>query len=136
MPGWVSGLMLVGAGGFAGAIVRHAGVEGARAIAGIGSIWAILAVNAVGCLVVGGMLGWYDASGGPPERVRLLLAVGFLGSLTTFSAFSAETFHMLREGRHLLVALHIALSVGLCIGAVAVGFAIGKSIAPSPLPGA
>ena len=132
MPGWMTGLMLVGAGGFAGAIVRHGGVEGARAIAGVDPLWAILAVNGVGCLLIGVLLGWYDAGGGPPERVRLLLAAGFLGSLTTFSAFSAETFQLLREGRRLMVAMQITLSVGLCVGAVACGFAFGKSIAPSP----
>lgn len=57
--------------------------------------WGTLAVNLVGCLVVG--LAW-----GLAERTlwapafRVFFFVGVLGSFTTFSTFGIETLHLLR----------------------------------------
>lgn len=47
-----------------------------------------------------------------PELIRLLFATGFLGALTTFSAFSAEAVTLLFQGQYLwssvLIAAHVA----------------------------
>ena len=44
-----------------------------------------LAVNCVGGLLIGLALAWFERS--PDELLRLLLVTGFLGGLTTFSAY-------------------------------------------------
>ena len=48
-----------------------------------------LVVNCVGGLLIGMALAWFARS--PNEVLRLLLVTGFLGGLTTFSAFTGES---------------------------------------------
>ena len=55
-----------------------------------------LFVNCVGGLLIGMALAWFERS--PNELLRLLLVTGFLGGLTTFSAFSAESLLLLQRG--------------------------------------
>ena len=49
-----------------------------------------LAANLIGGYLIGIALGVFDNFQALPPEVRLLLATGFLGGLTTFSTFSAE----------------------------------------------
>lgn len=96
--------------------------------AGGGFPWGTLGVNLLGCLCIGGFgavaprLGWGDPA-------RLFLVTGFLGAFTTFSAFGAETHHLLTVQRQPGVAgLYVALSVALGIGMVFAGHALGRAI--------
>jgi len=74
-----------------------------------------LAANLMGGYLVGlAMAVFADHPGLPPEA-RLLLATGFLGGLTTFSTFSAETVTLLLRAQYLwaggIIAIHVAGSV-------------------------
>lgn len=73
-----------------------------------------LAVNCVGGLLIGAALAWFEHL--PNEMLRLLLVTGFLGGLTTFSAFSAESLILLQRGQWSLAAGHTTAHV---LGAVA-----------------
>ena len=84
--------LLVGCGGFLGAIARYAVVE---LLPRTKVPLATFVVNVSGCFLAGLLLG---ATVDP--RWRLLLATGFLGAYTTFSAFEIET--------HGLVVSHAA----------------------------
>jgi len=78
---------LIAAGGFAGAVARHA-----FAVALPGAFpWGTLAANVLGTFLLGVLL--YDERLGDrlsPET-RLLLGTGFCSSFTTYSNFAAET---------------------------------------------
>lgn len=63
-----------------------------------------LAVNLVGGLLIGMALEWFGRR--PDELLKLLLVTGFLGGLTTFSAFSGESLALLQRGDWLLAATH------------------------------
>ena len=111
-------------GGSIGALLRYlvaGAVQGA-----VGSLfpWGTLAVNVVGSFLLGY---FYEAalrSAVPPE-VRAFLAVGVLGSFTTFSTFSYETLAMLREGA-ILPALAYGLGSPLLgVGAALIGVWLG-----------
>lgn len=65
-----------------------------------------LLVNLVGGLLIGMALEWLGRQ--PHELLKLLLVTGFLGGLTTFSAFSGESLALLRHGE-----LGMALAHGL-----------------------
>lgn len=97
---------------------------------GPGFPWGTLIVNVAGCLaagVVGTMLAgrWIDR----PEVVRLVLMVGFLGSLTTFSAFAFETQALLTDGAWVRATAYVALSVGAGVAGVRLGVLLTPSLA-------
>lgn len=113
-----SSLALVGAGGAAGAGVRWAVLELSGAS---GSFpWWTLAVNVLGCLLLGMLLG-------VSERVRLPAGVGFCGGLTTFSTFSVEVATMLDDGDVGLAAGYLGTSLALGV----VAFLAGVRLAPA-----
>ena len=102
---WVS--VLVGSGAAVGAILRHLLGSLLNTMHPSIPIGTLLA-NLLGGLLMGLVLA-YSAS--LSLEARLLLATGFLGGLTTFSTFSAETFLLLQQGRLwqalLLIGLHV-----------------------------
>lgn len=124
-------LVLVGAGGSAGAIARHGMTLAVHSFVGRGFPWGTLAVNAAGCLAMGALVGAVHGREAAREPWQLALGVGFLGAFTTFSAFSAETLALLRRGEHGLAGLNIAGSVALCLAAVWAGWALARALTPS-----
>ena len=56
-----------------------------------------LLVNLVGGFLIGMALEWFGRQ--PNELLKLLLVTGFLGGLTTFSAFSGESLALLKHGQ-------------------------------------
>ena len=69
-------------------------------------------VNCVGGLLIGMALAWFERS--PNELLRLLLVTGFLGGLTTFSAFSVESLMLLQRGQWVLASAHTLAHVLGC----------------------
>ena len=115
-------ILIVGLGGFLGSIARyklgglilHMTAQGRFPL-------STLAVNVLGCLVVGVLAGAgerYEVFG--PEA-RLLLFTGLLGGFTTFSAFGLEAMHLIRRGDLGTAALYAGSSVVLGITAVWLG---------------
>lgn len=87
--------------------------------------WGTLAVNLSACLLLGLLLALMPRLGDSAERLRLLLATGFLGSFSTFSSWMAELLvclrgHRRREGLLLLggslIGGLLALLLGLVLG--------------------
>lgn len=61
-----------------------------------------------------------------PEVVRLAIATGFLGGLTTFSTFSGESVNLLTEGELFWASMHILSHVGGSILATFLGIYSAK----------
>ena len=55
------------------------------------------------------------------EDARLFVMVGICGGFTTFSAFSLQTFDLLRDGENLRALAYIVASVLLCVTATVFG---------------
>lgn len=88
-----------------------------------------LAANLAGGYLVGLAVAFFhDAPGLAPEW-RLLTVTGFLGGLTTFSTFSAESMLLMQRGEYLWAfghaLLHLAGSLALCVA----GFASWRALA-------
>jgi len=120
--------VLVGAGGFLGAIARYlvASVIGSNVH---GVPWATFTINVSGSFLLG-MLGTVATRGmlGAPDPARLALGVGFLGAFTTFSTFSAESHQLIQSDDWPMAALYAAGSVVAGIAAVRAGAAIGAAL--------
>ena len=80
-----------------------------------------LLVNCVGGFLVGIALMWFTRS--PNELIRLLVVTGFLGGLTTFSAYSVESLILLQRGMWGLAAAHTLAHVGGALACAVLGFA-------------
>lgn len=116
----------VAAGGALGAIAR-AGVASALEGWGATSLWSVLMVNATGALA----LGWYMSRGRVQTQRSVVVAsfvvIGFLGSFTTFSAFSLEVVLMFETGAWLAGATYVTTSIVFGLAAVLVGRRLAES---------
>ncbi|HSW18108.1 MAG TPA: fluoride efflux transporter CrcB [Ramlibacter sp.] len=76
-----------------------------------------LVANLVGGYLIGVLIGVFNAQPGIDPLWRLALITGFLGALTTFSTFSAETVQLLLQERFAqalaLAGLHLVGSLAL-----------------------
>jgi CrcB protein len=89
--------------------------------------WSTIAINITGSFLIG-FFGTLTLSNGRfpiSENVRLLVMVGVLGGFTTFSAFSLQTFELLRNGFIVRAGINVLASVILCVCAVACGHLVG-----------
>ena len=100
-------LIIIGAGGFVGAIARYvvSGLVQQRT----GSPFPVgtLAVNLIGCTMLGGLLALVETRPSLTPDTRMFLSVGILGSFTTFSAFGSETFDLARTGLARIAVLNV-----------------------------
>jgi CrcB protein len=123
------GFLLVAGGGALGASARHALNLLTAALVPSRVPFGTLAANALGCLLAGIAVYFVAERATLSEQHRLLIITGFLGGLTTFSAFAIETLSLARERALPAAALNIALNVGLSLAAVSVGWFLARSLA-------
>ncbi len=98
MTSWLN-IMAVAAGGACGAVCRHFVTVAAMAVPGGTSLWGTTIANVLGCGLLGGLAEYGLVEGNLTRNWTLALRVGFLGSLTTFSTFAAESAVTAGEGR-------------------------------------
>src|SRR5437870_756629 len=70
-----------------------------------------LAANLIGGYLMGLSLGIFALTAGLTPEMRLLITTGFLGGLTTFSTFSAESVTLIARGQYGWAATHVLLHV-------------------------
>ena len=86
--------------------------------------WATFGVNISACFALG-LIAALAGRCGPHYRIALLLATGFLGSLSTFSTFSVELLQAWMSGLRRQTLLLMGGSVAAGLLAVAAGMVIG-----------
>lgn len=114
-------ILLVGCGGFLGAVLRYLVSMGTLRLLGT-SLYGTLVVNVVGCLFIGFLGGLAEERQYLGPQVRLFLFVGLLGGFTTFSSVAYETAQIIRAGQVPAAAVHLGLQLLLGIPAVFVGY--------------
>ena len=120
----LSDYLLVGAGGFVGAICRYGIAQLSRFAWATSFPVGTLIANLLGCFLIGILIGSGRAE--TNHSLRLSFGVGFLGALTTFSTFSAETINHAQSGGVWHAALNVAANLIIGLLAVVVGIAIGQ----------
>jgi CrcB protein len=88
--------------------------------------WGTLAVNVVGCLVLGALSG-SGAVGTSP--LASLVGTGFCGALTTYSTFSYETLRLAQQKAYFYALANVLVSVLAGLGAVLIGYVVTHAIA-------
>ena len=121
----IKNILAVGAGSFIGGAARYIVSLGMKGI-GKGFPWATLAVNLVGCLMIGLLWGLLSRNAAENTSWGLFLTVGLCGGFTTFSTFSKEALAMLQTGQMWGFASYIAISVLAGIALVALGYYIAR----------
>nr|WP_286675131.1 fluoride efflux transporter CrcB [Pseudomonas subflava] len=104
-------VVAVALGGMLGTLVRYASGSWVTSHFPQHFYGATLAVNLVGCLLIGYLYGLFLMRPEVPEALRAGLMVGFLGGLTTFSSFSLDTLRLLENGQAPMAIGYVAASV-------------------------
>jgi len=87
-----------------------------------------LAANLIGGLLMGCAMGVWDHFQTLPPELRLFVFTGFLGGLTTFSTFSAESSTLLLRQQYLWFGAHIALHLVGSISLTVLGIILTRSL--------
>ena len=115
--------LIVGAGGFIGAIARYGINSGfGRLLPDQWLPYGTLTVNVVGCLLIGVVAGLIDDKQIGGGELRAFVVIGILGGFTTYSAFGYETINLIRDGNISAAIVNIAAQIVLGLGAVWIGY--------------
>jgi fluoride exporter len=118
-------LLLVALGGAIGAGGRYALGGWLHAQLGAGFPWGTFAVNVLGSLAIGVVLGLAQGGNLSPGA-SVFLAVGVLGGFTTFSSFSYETMQLLSAGQTGASLLNVFGQFAASLAAVYAGLAVAR----------
>ena len=131
-------VLFVAAGGSLGALARYGVGLAAARLLGKGFPWGTLAVNVAGCFLMGLVMELFldfESHSEPTPALRLQMAlwkqgvaIGFLGGLTTFSSFGADTLRDFQAGLPVLALANIAANVVLSLAAVWAGIAVMQAV--------
>ena len=120
-------ILLIGAGSFIGGVCRYLLTHYIQAKSVTPFPLATLAVNIIGCFLIGAVFALI-AKGNIPGEWRLFLTTGILGGFTTFSAFSLETVYMLQTDQYMQALLYIGASLLLGLLATGIGMWLVKLV--------
>ena len=118
----IKSLLLVGAGGAIGSVMRYFIIIMFR---NPSFPYSTLIVNIAGSFIIG-IVAALVIKNSVSNEVRLFIATGICGGFTTFSAFSIESMQLLNENRYSAAFLYIAASFTLGIAAAFAGWIFAK----------
>jgi CrcB protein len=122
-------LLILGLGGFLGAISRYLLSEYVQnSFKQSNFPYGTLAVNIIGCFILGLLTHAAGARGLLDAQTRLFLMVGFVGAFTTFSTFSVESASLFQNGHNTAGMLNILGSNLLGLVFVFIGQSLASQI--------
>ncbi len=121
-------VLFVAAGGALGSSMRYLVGVGMARVLGTEFPWATLAVNVLGCLLMGLLIEAMALRWTVTNDLRAFLAVGLLGGFTTFSAVSVDFALLFERNDYMSAGLYLIASVVLSIVALFAGLAIVRAL--------
>jgi len=116
-------ILLVGLGGFVGSSARYLLSGLAHRLSPFtGFPVGTLAVNVIGCAIIGLLGGLGDLRQGLGTSERLFLLIGVLGGFTTFSTFAYETMSLAQDSQFARALANLALQVVVGLAAAWLGY--------------
>jgi len=124
----MNNVLAIAIGSICGALLRYAIYVSSIKLLDSQFPWGTLAANLIGCFLMGLLIGSGKADA--HNTLRLGFGVGFLGSLTTFSTFSAESVNHAMNGNLGIASLNVIANVVVCLLAVSVGIMLARKAFP------
>jgi fluoride exporter len=122
-------LVLIAAGGAAGAVSRYLVHVWVEQLTGGRFPWGTFVVNISGSFLLGLVFALsIDRAALAPE-IRIPLMVGFIGSYTTFSTLMLESWRLVEDGDVLFLLGNVIGSILVGLAAVVAGLALGRYLA-------
>jgi len=120
--------LMVGIGGFLGAIARFwlGGYVSDRL--GAGFPYGTFIINCSGSFLIGLTITLLAERTHWNPNWRYLIPIGFIGAYTTFSTFEYETFRTIQDSEFLLAGLYVGMSVVVGFVAVWLGVVTGRMV--------
>lgn len=120
--------LLVGSGGFVGAVFRYALGGVVHRHLPLGTFpYGTLCVNLLGCFLIGALAGLADSRQLFSPELRAFAFIGLLGGFTTFSTFGYETLALSRDGEHVRAGANVLLHVVLGLALVWLAYGLTSS---------
>lgn len=120
-------VLLIALGGAAGTLARYGvSLAGARSAERFNFPVGTVAVNLLGCFLIGLLNGLFADRVTIRPEVRAALVVGFLGGFTTFSSYAWETTALLEKRETVRLAATVLVSNVAGLLLVILGYAMGR----------
>ncbi len=120
--------LIVALGGALGAVSRYSLDRAVISIVGVPTVLGIFLINVSGSFLLGMFVSVSDVHPGWPTGLRMLVAVGFLGSYTTFSTLMVASVQTGEAGDLVKASLNIVGSIVVGLMAATVGIVAGRAL--------
>ncbi len=117
-------MLMIALGGALGAMGRYAVSGWTYQMLGESFPYGTLAVNLIGCLLLGVVQQIGDTTNLISQETRIAVAVGFLGAFTTYSTFGFETLRQLEAGSFLPAITNVTAHLLMGLLAVWLGMTL------------
>jgi CrcB protein len=87
-----------------------------------------LAINLIGCLLIGFLFYWLEERVLIDPAVRIAVLLGLLGGFTTFSSYGLQTFTLIQDGEILQAGIYVGASNVAGFILVWLGYSLSKAI--------
>ncbi|MBS25158.1 MAG: fluoride efflux transporter CrcB [Gammaproteobacteria bacterium] len=120
--------LAIAIGGAFGAISRYWVSESMEKVNGTGFPLGTFSVNLLGSFLIGVLFVIFAEKLELAHEWRPLLVIGFLGAMTTFSAFSLDTLLLFQQGHYNTALFYIFSSVIACLFAAYAGIQLTRVV--------
>jgi CrcB protein len=90
--------------------------------------YGTLIINITGSMILGWFMIWTTERVFADPRWRLIVAIGFCGSYTTFSSYAFESFALFEQGHWGMFAVNVLANNALCLIGVLAGAALARAM--------
>ena len=120
--------ILVGVGGFFGAIARYLVDRRVRHLTGGTLPWGTFVINITGSFVLGVLFALIVERAALGAHFRAPLMIGFIGAYTTFSTLMLESWRLIEDGAWQIAIINLGGSMIVGMIAVIAGVLVGRAV--------
>lgn len=121
-------VLLISLGAIVGANLRYFVAQYVARLIPASFPFGTLIINISASFILGFFLIWTSERVLADPRWRMLIAVGFCATYSTYSSYAFETFALFEKGQFLLATLNFLATNVVCLIAVAGGAALARGL--------